>query len=576
MLQELAIRNFAIIEELDVSFCNGLNILSGETGAGKSIIVGALEMLLGSRASVDYIRTGADKASINAIFAIANRQKVKDKLDELGIGHDGNELLLTREISRTGANRVRINGQVTTLSLFKKISPLLIDIHGQHEHQSLFSREEQRVLLDELAGAESLNLLAEVGAIFHSWQEKKNKLAELLANEADRNARLELLAYQIEELEKTDLKPSEEEELTARHLVLSNAERLYNGTQAIFLALSGDNLDESVLQNIALMMKELEGFQKIDPQLASCHTQITNVYYQLQELAEELRIYADKIFFDEAELKKVEDRLGEINRLKRKYGPTVEKVLEYYANIKKEVAGLQDSSRELGALQEDIDRLAGLYGEKAARLSQMRRQIALTFAAELKKQLHDLAMPQVEFEVAFEKTSSDEGIEVDGKMVRPYSWGIDRIEFLLSPNPGENLKPLQKIASGGEISRIMLAIKSIVADSDQVATMVFDEIDSGIGGNTAQKVAERLARIGSKRQVICITHLPQIASIADEHFLIAKEIEAGLTKTAVASIKDEARIKEIARMLGGEMSPASIFHAQEMIERAWELKEIKT
>lgn len=576
MLQELAIRNFAIIEELDVSFCNGLNILSGETGAGKSIIVGALEMLLGSRASVDYIRTGADKASINAIFAIANRQKVKDKLDELGIGHDGNELLLTREISRTGANRVRINGQVTTLSLFKEISPLLIDIHGQHEHQSLFSREEQRVLLDELAGAESLNLLAEVGAIFHSWQEKKNKLAELLANEADRNARLELLAYQIEELEKTDLKPSEEEELTARHLVLSNAERLYNGTQAIFLALSGDNLDESVLQNIALMMKELEGFQKIDPQLASCHTQITNVYYQLQELAEELRIYADKIFFDEAELKKVEDRLGEINRLKRKYGPTVEKVLEYYANIKKEVAGLQDSSRELGALQEDIDRLAGLYGEKAARLSQMRRQIALTFAAELKKQLHDLAMPQVEFEVAFEKTSSDEGIEVDGKMVRPYSWGIDRIEFLLSPNPGENLKPLQKIASGGEISRIMLAIKSIVADSDQVATMVFDEIDSGIGGNTAQKVAERLARIGSKRQVICITHLPQIASIADEHFLIAKEIEAGLTKTAVASIKDEARIKEIARMLGGEMSPASIFHAQEMIERAWELKEIKT
>ncbi len=576
MLQELAIRNFAIIEELDVSFCNGLNILSGETGAGKSIIVGALEMLLGSRASVDYIRTGADKASINAIFAIANRQKVKDKLDELGIGHDGNELLLTREISRTGANRVRINGQVTTLSLFKEISPLLIDIHGQHEHQSLFSREEQRVLLDELAGAESLNLLAEVGAIFHSWQEKKNKLAELLANEADRNARLELLAYQIEELEKTDLKPSEEEELTARHLVLSNAERLYNGTQAIFLALSGDNLDESVLQNIALMMKELEGFQKIDPQLASCHTQITNVYYQLQELAEELRIYADKIFFDEAELKKVEDRLGEINRLKRKYGPTVEKVLEYYANIKNEVAGLQDSSRELGALQEDIDRLAGLYGEKAARLSQMRRQIALTFAAELKKQLHDLAMPQVEFEVAFEKTSSDEGIEVDGKMVRPYSWGIDRIEFLLSPNPGENLKPLQKIASGGEISRIMLAIKSIVADSDQVATMVFDEIDSGIGGNTAQKVAERLARIGSKRQVICITHLPQIASIADEHFLIAKEIEAGLTKTAVASIKDEARIKEIARMLGGEMSPASIFHAQEMIERAWELKEIKT
>ncbi len=574
MLVELGINNFALIERQDIEFSPGLNILTGETGAGKSILIGALELLLGARASLDFIRTGAEKAEIRALFAVKDLPGLKEKLRELGIEDEEGSLLLSREISRSGNNRVRINGQIATLGIIKEISPFLIDIHGQHEHQALFSEDNQREFLDHFGGRDLKNLKTQVKEAYKNLQKGREELNRLRDSEKERKQRLELLEFQIKELEEADLKPGEEEQLNQEHRILTNVELLYNKCQEIFSNLSGEEMETGINDQLGYLNKELKELREIDSQLENAEELLSSSYYQLQELAREIRSYADGIVFDEASLREVENRIGEINDLKRKYGPSFGEVIEFLDKAKEEHHNLQGSQERTEELEKKIEAGEARYLELAGQLSQKRKEAAKEMADLLVKELKGLAMPETRFRVDFKRIPDNiDGIKSEGEKIAFFQHGIDQIEFMLSPNPGEDLKPLTRIASGGEISRLMLALKALTADQEQVPTMIFDEIDSGIGGKTAQKVAEKLDQISSRRQVITITHLPHIASMADKHLFIDKEIKDGTTRTMVIELKSSDRTQELARMLEGEQSETALSHAREMLEKAQKKKQ---
>ncbi len=574
MLVELGINNFALIERQDIEFSPGLNILTGETGAGKSILIGALELLLGARASLDFIRTGAEKAEIRALFAVKDLPGLKEKLRELGIEDEEGSLLLSREISRSGNNRVRINGQIATLGIIKEISPFLIDIHGQHEHQALFSEDNQREFLDHFGGRDLKNLKTQVKEAYKNLQKGREELNRLRDSEKERKQRLELLEFQIKELEEADLKPGEEEQLNQEHRILTNVELLYNKCQEIFSNLSGEEMETGINDQLGYLNKELKELREIDSQLENAEELLSSSYYQLQELAREIRSYADGIVFDEASLREVENRIGEINDLKRKYGPSFGEVIEFLDKAKEEHHNLQGSQERTEELEKKIEAGEARYLDLAGQLSQKRKEAAKEMADLLVKELKGLAMPETRFRVDFKRIPDNiDGIKSEGEKIAFFQHGIDQIEFMLSPNPGEDLKPLTRIASGGEISRLMLALKALTADQEQVPTMIFDEIDSGIGGKTAQKVAEKLDQISSRRQVITITHLPHIASMADKHLFIDKEIKDGTTRTMVIELKSSDRTQELARMLEGEQSETALSHAREMLEKAQTKKQ---
>jgi len=574
VLVELGINNFALIERQDIEFSPGLNILTGETGAGKSILIGALELLLGARASLDFIRTGAEKAEIRALFAVKDLPGLKEKLRELGIEDEEGSLLLSREISRSGNNRVRINGQIATLGIIKEISPFLIDIHGQHEHQALFSEDNQREFLDHFGGRDLKNLKTQVKEAYKNLQKGREELNRLRDSEKERKQRLELLEFQIKELEEADLKPGEEEQLNQEHRILTNVELLYNKCQEIFSNLSGEEMETGINDQLGYLNKELKELREIDSQLENAEELLSSSYYQLQELAREIRSYADGIVFDEASLREVENRIGEINDLKRKYGPSFGEVIEFLDKAKEEHHNLQGSQERTEELEKKIEAGEARYLDLAGQLSQKRKEAAKEMADLLVKELKGLAMPETRFRVDFKRIPDNiDGIKSEGEKIAFFQHGIDQIEFMLSPNPGEDLKPLTRIASGGEISRLMLALKALTADQEQVPTMIFDEIDSGIGGKTAQKVAEKLDQISSRRQVITITHLPHIASMADKHLFIDKEIKDGTTRTMVIELKSSDRTQELARMLEGEQSETALSHAREMLEKAQTKKQ---
>ncbi len=568
MLVELGINNFALIERQNIEFSPGLNILTGETGAGKSILIGALELLLGARASLDYIRTGAEKAEIRALFVVDGLPGLQEKLLELGVETEEDQLLLSREISRSGNNRVRVNGQLSTLSVIKEVSPFLIDIHGQHEHQSLFSGDNQRQLLDHFGGEKLKELKNEVNSVYREIKTARGELEKLKRSEKERKQRLELVSFQIKELEKASLKPGEEEKLEEEHKVLTNYEFLYTKCQEIFSSLNGEEMETGINDKLGYMQKELEELKKIDSKLENAEELLRSSYYQLQELARELRSYAEGIVFDEARLQEVENRIGEINDLKRKYGPSFEKVLQFLETARVEYKKLLGSQEKTDDLERVISDCEERYLSLARELSRERKAAAEKMSELLVAELKGLAMPQTMFRVDFQTVYDQDGIGPPGKEMAFWEYGVDQVEFMLSPNPGEDLKPLTRIASGGEISRLMLALKALTADREQVPTMIFDEIDSGIGGKTAQKVAEKLAKISRNRQVITITHLPHIASMADKHLFIDKEIKGGKTRTQVVELNSQERAGELARMLEGEVSETALSHAREMLEKA--------
>ncbi|HHV63043.1 MAG TPA: DNA repair protein RecN [Firmicutes bacterium] len=597
MLLELHVKNFALIDELSLEFAPGLNILTGETGAGKSIIIDALGLLLGGRASSDAIRSGAEAMYAEAVFAVDEGSPAHAALLDLGIETDGGTVIVSREVTSSGRNRCRINDRTVTVATLSSIGDYLVDIHGQHEHQSLLSPSKHLDLLDNFGGDELLALRAEVASKFHTLQALKAELSGLLQDDRDKMQRLDLLRFQVGEIGEARLKRGEEEELARERSVLANAEKLFEQCSRAYVCLNGgdggagDGFQGMPARDlVALALSELRGASRIDSSLGGVVELLEDAAIGIEEAALRLRSYRDDLEFNPERLAEIEDRLALIARLKRKYGDTVDAILEYKARVEAELGEIERSGERIEELKGEIGSLEADLGRLCATLSEARGRVARALEGEVMRELEALSMPGAVFKVDIVQRESTGGIPfgtnadagagagagVDGhggRRVEVNGKGADFVEFLLSANPGEEPRPLARIASGGELSRIMLAIKAVLAVHDEIPTMVFDEIDSGVGGRAAQAVAEKLVKVSKLRQVICVTHLPQIASMADIHFHISKEVSSDRTRTRVRKLAGDEQVTEIARMLAGNnLTDITLRHAEEMLSLATRLK----
>lgn len=557
MLEQLSMENFVLVEKASIDFHPGLNILTGETGAGKSLVVDALGLLIGERASNQYIRTGAEKALVEGFFT-CQHQEIKDILKEYGLEvsiEDG--LMLSREITNSGRNYCRINGKIIPLTMFQTIGSLLVDIHGQNEQISLLSPEKQLAMLDLRGGAVLLEVKNEVASLYKQIQAVKQKLKSLKGDPEEREKLVAYYRFQIEEIQKAQLQDGEEEELLQRKQILLNQEKLITGALEAYQLIFQGGPVPSAYDQLSQAIAQLETLVTIDPVLTNALTSAQNSLYQLEEVARELQNYLSLDDFDQGELEKVTQRLELIADLKRKYGGTIKDILAYKDETIQNLEILQEQEGQLAQLLAQKEELENQYFQKAQELTQLRHKAALQLEQEVQAALKQLDMPMAQFKCHFEKKN------------HPDVTGLDVMEFYLSPNLGEPLKPLAKIASGGEMARIMLALKAILADVESVETMVFDEADSGIGGITALKVGQKLMEIAKSRQVICITHSPQIASFGDAHFRLFKESNHSRTVTKIEPLTDNKRIEELARMLGGGPTDiTAIQHAEELVKEA--------
>ncbi|MCR4442245.1 MAG: DNA repair protein RecN [Peptococcaceae bacterium] len=554
MLERLYIKNFALIEELTVVFNENLNVLTGETGAGKSIVIDAVSVLLGGRAQAEYVRTGTDRAVLEGVFYVPAQHPVYRYMEELGLEVEDQSIVLAREISLSGKNACRVNGRTLTLGQYRGVGLLIVDIHGQHDHQSLLNPANHVDILDKFGGTEHLQLRKTVKECFNEWKTAREELDSLLAKEQERLQRIDILTYQLKEIDGAKLKPGEDEELKKEAILLANAEKIIHNVQAAYLNLFGGEKGLSAYDLVSKALANINEVKKVDPSLEKLFAQLETSLYVLEETAGELRKYRDETEFSPQRLEEVEKRLQAIRDLGKKYGPTVKEVLEFREKAQAELAMWQNSVQRAEELESRVRLLREAYEEKAARLSTARKEQAKKLESKVIGELNELAMPDARFFVAI----------TDGEGT---SKGLDEVEFLISPNPGEPLLPVVKIASGGELSRIMLALKTITADLDEIVTLIFDEIDAGIGGKAAQKMAEKLKRISKSQQVICVTHSPIIAALADHHLLLEKVVEGGRTKTLLRLLEGEERVDELTRMLGGEKQTDDLRkHALQMLK----------
>jgi DNA repair protein RecN (Recombination protein N) len=550
MLTELSIRNVAIIDSLQLSFGPGLNLLTGETGAGKSIIIDALTLVCGGRASADLIRSSEDEATVEALFDLAGLPVLQDSLREAGFDI-ANELLIKRCLSRSGRNRVYINGSLATLTHLLELGRQLVTIHGQHESQALLRPDYHLVLLDSFAGTVALRQA--FNAAYDCWRQQCTQLAHFEEQERDTVHRLDLLVYQVNEIRAADLKSGEEEQLEEQQQLLANAELLSSATGGAYEALyGGDQALLGELQRIAASMKEVAA---VDSTLGPVQSVLEESYLQLEDAALQLRDYASRIEADPEQLKTIEDRLDLLVKLKRKYAPTVAGIIALGADLEAELDELQGRTRSRDELEQERANQRAILDQLGAELSEKRRIAARVLEQRLAQEIQQLAMKHAVIQVAFE--SLDE----------PRSNGFEKIEFLFSPNPGEPARPLGKVASGGELSRLMLAFKQVLPEGE-APTLVFDEVDTGVGGAVAGVVGRKLKNVASGQQVFCVTHLPQVAAWATQHIRVEKQVENGRTSTSVTVLAHSGRIEEIARMLAGEqITDAALQHATEMIEQ---------
>jgi DNA repair protein RecN (Recombination protein N) len=548
MLTDISIKNFAIIDSLHITFSSGLNILTGETGAGKSIIIDAVNLVLGGRASADLIRSGAEEASVEAMFDIAGEPALVAFLEERGIDPD-DELLLKRIISRTGKNRIFINSSLSTLSTLSEVAGRLINIYGQHESQTLLKVENHLELLDSFASLKELK--GAFSSTFRSYRKVIERIATLESGARDAGKQKDLLTYQLDEIRSAALIPGEDDALESERNLLVHAEKLLLKTQTAYDLLYG--AEESVLGFLGAARTALSEAAQVDAALKPLFEDISSASLQLEDAALTLRDYAAKIESDPSRLQAVEDRLELIRKLKRKYGESIEIILSRMGEMEGELSVLADSHASREELEIEAEQLKSLLQRDGGALSLRRREAALRLARALESEVHQLAMKHAAFSVKFEE------------LPEPRESGFEKAEFLFSPNPGEEPKPLSRIASGGELSRIMLAMKQLHPESD-VPTLVFDEVDTGIGGATSSMVGSKLKKVAAGQQVLCITHLPQVAVYADKHYLVSKSIDNNRTRTDVTMLTEETRVAEIARMLGGaHVTDKSREHAAEMI-----------
>lgn len=562
MLTHLAIRDFAIIESLSVDFTAGSNILSGETGAGKSIIINAVNLLVGGRATPDLIRTGADRAVVEALFQVPPESPLSRLLAELDIPFEG-EVLIKRTISREGKSRVKINGSLATLQMLSKLSPNLISVSGQNEHQLLLRPDNHLYILDEFGDLTKDRIaFTTFYRDYHALKETVKSLREHLQREEERR---ELSQFQIQEIEDASLSPGEDSELEGERRRLMHAEALMDIVFRSYRTLY--EKDESILSTLSLLAKEVEKGASMDSDLDHIKEELQSVQVQVEDLALELRDFHSKLKVDPKRLEAVDERLQLIRRLKNKYGPTIEEILALKEELAQRQYQLDQKREDLKKGEAELDGKRQALMGMATSLSEKRRKASKRLEERVEEELNQLAMAGTRFSIEFRPISpAGSTLSADNLDIATGPDGIDVVEFMISPNIGEDLRPMARIASGGELSRIMLALKGILARTGSVETIVFDEIDAGIAGATAAIIGEKLRSLARFHQILCITHLPQIACSGERHFLVEKKVSRGRTRTSISSLDEEGRVHEIARLLGGKtISEMTLAHAREML-----------
>ena len=561
MLVHLSISNFAIIKQLEFSLKSGLNILSGETGAGKTIIINAMNLILGGRAFADLIRSGCKEASVEALFEFPENRSLTEMLSELGFSFNG-ELLIKRSISREGRNKILINGSMATLHMLSRVGAILISISGQHEHQLLLKQDNHLYLLDDFGGLSDERL--DLNELFNGYKLLKDEINHLKKDITETGERQDLTQFQIQEIEKAEISPGEDARVAEEKRRLQHSKELLEIVTEGYQRLYERN--DSVLSSISKCIKSVDKGAGIDPGLAPIKESLAEIEIKLEDASFALRDYEKTIHMDPHRLEELEERLELLNGLKRKYGPTLEDVLKYKNRLASMMCDLDEKKGKLDKLERECQDLETGLMSRAAALSKKRQKAAGGLEKAVEKELKDLHMAETKFKVKFDQRHDEQRELQDVKVEEVKLDGLDQVEFMISPNIGEDLRPLARIASGGELSRIMLALKTILARTASVETVIFDEVDSGISGATAEVIGEKLSSLAAYHQILCITHLPQIASQGQNHFLVSKEVYNGRTQTIISGLEPEERVQEIARLLGGrEITPRAVAHAREML-----------
>lgn len=558
MLQELRIKDFAIIEEANIDFQDGMTVLTGETGAGKSIIIDALGLLAGGRGSVEFIRKDANKAVLQGQFALPQSTDVFKMLDDLDIDYDDQTLILQRDLYQTGRNVCRINGVLVNLTTLRKIGEMLIDIHGQNEHQSLMKPEKHLGMLDEY-DHHLQDELIRYQRSYRKYLKLKSDLEKRKANEKEWAQRLDILQFQLKEIESAQLVPDEEQRLLEEKDQLDNYQTIHDALENSYQALMGNEVD--VIGQLGNSMDELEHISNLSKDLNGIYTKISNAFYDLQDVSHEINNQLDSMEWDEGRLDQIEQRLETIHQLKHKYGDSVQQVIDYGKQIQTELEEMQSTAENSEDQEKKVTEAYEDALHQAQLLSKHRREVAQKLEDAIHQELSALYMDKAVFQIRF---TEDQGLTLNG---------MDHVEFYIQTNPGESIGPLAKIASGGELSRIMLALKTIFAQHQGVTSIIFDEVDTGVSGRVAQSIAEKISQISRKSQVLCISHLPQVAAIADHQYFISKAVIDGRTETNVKILNAKTRVHEIARMLSGsEITPLTLQHADELIKLAEQIK----
>ena len=563
MLLQLDIQNIALIDKLSLEIAPGLNVLTGETGAGKSILIDSINAVLGERVAKDIIRNGKEKAFIEAVFNYENKY-IDDILEQLGIEFDEGNIIISREISLSGKNTCRINGRLVNVSVLKQVGELLLDIHGQHDNQSLLKTETHIELLDAFGGATIEKCKSDYLGIYMEYKSIKSRIQGLIGDKGEIARRMDMLKFQIDEIQSAKLKKGEDENLIKQRQVLANSEKIINSIRQSYELLNEDNNGKSALYNSNKALQELSSILKYDGELIPISEKLESVIYQLEDICEDLRAKREVDEFDPDALAHIDERLDTISRLKRKYGSTLEEVLEFFEKSKNEYNELLQSESLIEDLNKQLSIVINKMTNSAKVLHLERQKAALLLERNITDELENLEMKNSRFKVNLILSEDQKNFTKNG---------LNTAEFLISSNIGEPLKPLSKIASGGEMSRIMLAIKTILANVDAIPTLIFDEIDTGISGKAAQKVGERLSYISKNHQVLCVTHLSQLACMADNHLFIEKNSNGENTFTTVRYLDRKGRIEEVARIIGGsDITSLAIKHAEELITGAEKFK----
>ena len=560
MLSLLHIENIALIQSADIRFEPGFNVLTGETGAGKSIVIDSIGAVLGERTSRELIRTGAKSALVTAVFT---QVPPLPWLEENGFPTGEEELLLQRELQGDGRNMCRIDGKLVTVAQLRELGRQLLNIHGQHDGQQLLDPASHLGYLDQFGGCQPL--LESYQEAYRKWHDIRREMDKLQMDEAERSRRVDTLNYQIQELERAQLKAGEDEELSARRTLLRSAGRLMEAVQSAEFALSGDEDRDGACSLIAQAEGEVQGVSSISPELGELSEKLTALRCAADDAADTLRDLSRSFDFSPGELDQVEERLDLLYRLRKKYGPTVEDMLSYLDRCRKELDQIQYADDTLARLEKDLKKAQKEAARRGEVLSQARREAAGALQARVQEELRQLDMPKVQFQTEFTPKGGEAGMD---------ETGLDEVQFLMSANLGEALKPIQKVASGGELARIMLALKNVLAEGDQIGTLVFDEVDTGVSGRAAQKVAEKMAQVARGKQVLCVTHLPQIAAMADTHFSVQKGEREGRTYTRLERLDRSQRREELARLIGGaSITPSLLESAEELLRQAEQQKQ---